>query len=115
MVVAFVWICRGLYDYALLGADHLLLGGCIWRCHCYMVLIFYFPLCSILAGASGLLNPLIMNLNSQHHLRQLPLLSWGLFDLALFFSYHVSWPQGFDHAFNYEAAIVTIAAMIALF
>jgi chromate transporter len=27
----------------------------------------------------------------------------------------VLWPQGFDYAFNYEAAIVTIAAMIALF
>jgi chromate transporter len=27
----------------------------------------------------------------------------------------VLWPQGFDQAFNYEAAIITIAAMIAMF
>lgn len=38
-----------------------------------------------------------------------------ILNLALFFSYHVLWPNGFEYAFNYEAALLTIAALIALF
>ncbi|MEK5750120.1 chromate transporter, partial [Acinetobacter nosocomialis] len=38
-----------------------------------------------------------------------------ILNLALFFSYHVLWPNGFNHSFNYEAAFIAIAAFIALF
>jgi chromate transporter len=38
-----------------------------------------------------------------------------ILNLALFFSYHVLWPNGFNHPFNYEAAFIAIAAFIALF
>lgn len=38
-----------------------------------------------------------------------------ILNLALFFSYHVLWPNGFEHTFNYEAALITLAAIIALF
>ncbi|MCP4074894.1 MAG: chromate efflux transporter [Gammaproteobacteria bacterium] len=36
-------------------------------------------------------------------------------NLAVFFAYHVLWPQGFDHAFEWFAAIIGAAAFIALF
>lgn len=38
-----------------------------------------------------------------------------ILNLALFFSYHVLWPNGFEQAFDYSAALITIAALIALF
>ncbi|MFX6609897.1 chromate transporter, partial [Acinetobacter baumannii] len=38
-----------------------------------------------------------------------------ILNLALFFSYHVLWPQGFSGHFDAIAAIITAAAFIALF
>jgi len=36
-------------------------------------------------------------------------------NLAVFFAYHVLWPQGFDGAFEWFSALIGIAAFIALF
>jgi len=36
-------------------------------------------------------------------------------NLALFFLYHVLWPQGFKGAFEWPAAVLAIAAAVALF
>ncbi|MBT4075406.1 MAG: chromate transporter, partial [Gammaproteobacteria bacterium] len=36
-------------------------------------------------------------------------------NLAVFFAYHVLWPQGFEHAFEWFAALIGAAAFIALF
>lgn len=38
-----------------------------------------------------------------------------ILNLALFFSYHVLWPKGFEGQFEWPAALITIAAGIALF
>ena len=38
-----------------------------------------------------------------------------ILNLALFFSYHVLWPQGFSGHFDIVAALITVAAFIALF
>ena len=38
-----------------------------------------------------------------------------ILNLALFFAYHVLWPQGFDGAFDVASAVITVAAAIALF
>ena len=38
-----------------------------------------------------------------------------ILNLALFFGYHVLWPQGFAGAFDAVAALIAIAAAIALF
>ena len=40
-------------------------------------------------------------------------LQWR-FNLALFFGYHVLWPQGFDGKFEWPAALIAAAAAIAL-
>ena len=38
-----------------------------------------------------------------------------ILNLALFFAYHVLWPQGFGGAFEGASAVITVAAAIALF
>jgi chromate transporter len=38
-----------------------------------------------------------------------------ILNLALFFGYHVLWPQGFSGAFDWPSAVLAIAAAVALF
>ena len=38
-----------------------------------------------------------------------------ILNLAVFFAYHVLWPQGFDGGFEWFACLIGIAAFIALF
>ncbi|WP_332604435.1 chromate efflux transporter [Acinetobacter sp. ESBL14] len=113
MVVAFVGFL-GAYNHALLGADQLFLAGAMGA-----VIVtwftFLFSFVFILAGA-----PIIESTHNELKFTA-PLTAITaavvgvILNLALFFSYHVLWPKGFDHAFNYEAAFITIAALIALF
>ncbi|TVT82505.1 chromate efflux transporter [Acinetobacter colistiniresistens] len=113
MVVAFVGFL-GAYNHALLGADQLFLAGVIGA-----VIVtwftFLFSFVFILAGA-----PFIESTHNQLKFTA-PLTAITaavvgvILNLALFFSYHVLWPNGFEHAFNYEAAFITVAALIALF
>jgi chromate transporter len=35
-------------------------------------------------------------------------------NLALFFAWHVLWPQGFDGAFEWPAAVLAVLAAVAL-
>ncbi|MCH7383846.1 chromate efflux transporter [Acinetobacter dispersus] len=113
MVVAFVGFL-GAYNHGVLGAEHLFLAGAIGA-----VIVtwftFLFSFVFILAGA-----PVIESTHNELKFTA-PLTAITaavvgvILNLALFFSYHVLWPHGFDHAFNYEAAFITVAALIALF
>ena len=38
-----------------------------------------------------------------------------ILNLALFFGYHVLWPEGFDGAFEWPSALIALGAGIALF
>ncbi|MFZ6050256.1 chromate efflux transporter [Pseudomonas sp. CR3202] len=38
-----------------------------------------------------------------------------ILNLALFFGYHVLWPQGFDGQFDWPSALIALAAAVALF
>ena len=38
-----------------------------------------------------------------------------ILNLALFFAYHVLWPQGFGGPFSAVSAVIAVAAAIALF
>jgi chromate transporter len=38
-----------------------------------------------------------------------------IINLAVFFAYHVLWPQGFDAGFEWFSALIGIAAFVALF
>ena len=113
MVVAFVGFL-GAYNHVVLGTEHLFLAGAIGA-----VIVtwftFLFSFVFILAGA-----PIIESTHNELKFTA-PLTAITaavvgvILNLALFFSYHVLWPNGFDHAFNYEAAFITVAALIALF
>lgn len=113
MVVAFVGFL-GAYNHAVLGADQLFLAGAMGA-----VIVtwftFLFSFVFILAGA-----PIIESTHNELKFTA-PLTAITaavvgvILNLALFFSYHVLWPYGFDHAFNYEAAFIAVAALIALF
>lgn len=113
MVVAFVGFL-GAYNHALLGADQLFLAGAMGA-----VIVtwftFLFSFVFILVGA-----PIIESTHNELKFTA-PLTAITaavvgvILNLALFFSYHVLWPNGFNHPFNYEAAFITVAALIALF
>ncbi|TXJ05281.1 MAG: chromate efflux transporter [Acinetobacter sp.] len=113
MVVAFVGFL-GAFNHGLLGSDQLFLAGAIGA-----VIVtwftFLFSFVFILAGA-----PFIESTHNELKFTA-PLTAITaavvgvILNLALFFSYHVLWPNGFEHTFNYEAALITLAAMIALF
>ena len=113
MVVAFVGFL-GAFNHALLGTDQLFLAGAIGA-----VIVtwftFLFSFVFILAGA-----PFIESTHNELKFTA-PLTAITaavvgvILNLALFFSYHVLWPNGFEHTFNYEAALITLAAIIALF
>ena len=113
MVVAFVGFL-GAFNHALLGTDQLFLAGAIGA-----VIVtwftFLFSFVFILAGA-----PFIESTHNELKFTA-PLTAITaavvgvILNLALFFSYHVLWPNGFEHTFNYEAALITLAAKIALF
>ena len=113
MVVAFVGFLGG-FNHALLGSEHLFLAGAMGA-----VIVtwftFLFSFVFILAGA-----PFIESTHNELKFTA-PLTAITaavvgvILNLALFFSYHVLWPKGFDHPFDYEAALITLAAMIALF
>lgn len=113
MVVAFVGFLGG-FNQALLGTEHLFLAGAVGAI-IVTWFTFLFSFVFIFAGA-----PLIESTHNELKFTA-PLTAITaavvgvILNLALFFSYHVLWPNGFDHAFNYEAAIITVAAMIALF
>jgi chromate transporter len=38
-----------------------------------------------------------------------------ILNLAMFFAYHVLWPQGFGGRFDALSAVITVAAAVALF
>jgi len=38
-----------------------------------------------------------------------------ILNLALFFAYHVLWPQGFEGRFDWPSALIALAAAVALF
>ena len=38
-----------------------------------------------------------------------------ILNLALFFAYHVLWPQGFNGRFDIVSALIALAAAVALF
>ena len=113
MVVAFVGFL-GAYNHAVLGAEQLFLAGALGA-----VIVtwftFLFSFVFILAGA-----PVIESTHNELKFTA-PLTAITaavvgvILNLALFFSYHVLWPKGFNHPFNYEAAFITLAALIALF
>ncbi len=113
MVVAFVGFVGG-WGKQVLGPDALFLGGALAAT---VVTYFTFLPSFIFILAGG---PLIEtthgNLKFTAPLTAITAAVVGvILNLALFFAYHVWWPQGFAGRFDAASALITVAAAVALF
>jgi chromate transporter len=112
MVVAFVGFVGG-YVKALFGPDSLFLAGAAAAA---LVTWFTFLPSFLFILAGG---PLI---EATHHdlkftapLTAITAAVVGvILNLAVFFGYHVLWPQGFNGAFDWISALIALAAAVAL-
>ncbi len=112
MVVAFVGFIGG-YVQQVFGADQALLAGAVAAC---LVTWFTFLPSFLFILAGG---PLVES--THHELRFTAALTavtaavvGVILNLALFFAYHVLWPQGFNGSFDWPSALIAAAALAAL-
>ena len=113
MVVAFVGFVGG-YAKALLGTEHLFLSGALAAS---LVTWFTFLPSFIFILAGGpFVETTHNNLKFTAPLTAITAAVVGvILNLALFFGYHVLWPQGFGGSFDVGSAFIALAAGIALF
>ena len=113
MVVAFVGFVGG-YVKALLGVDHLFLSGALAAA---LVTWFTFLPSFIFILAGGpFVETTHNNLKFTAPLTAITAAVVGvILNLALFFGYHVLWPQGFNGNFDIGSAVIALAAAVALF
>jgi chromate transporter len=116
MVVAFVGFLGGWQSSELalwFGPDHRWLAGTVAAC---LVTWFTFLPSFIFILAGG---PLVEATHDALHVTA-PLTAITaavvgvILNLALFFGYHVLWPQGWQGAFNAPSALIAVAAAVAL-
>lgn len=113
MVVAFVGYVGG-WNHAVLGPDALFLGAALAA----TVVTFFTFLPSFVFILAG--GPLVEathgRLGFTAPLSAITAAVVGvILNLALFFAYHVWWPQGFEGGFDAVSAAITLAAAVALF
>ena len=113
MVVAFVGFVGG-WAKQVLGPDALFLGAALAA----SVVTFFTFLPSFVFILAG--GPIVEsthgNLKFTAPLTAITAAVVGvILNLALFFAYHVLWPQGFGGPFSTASALITVAAAIALF
>jgi len=113
MVVAFVAFIGG-YVKALLGPESLLAAGALAAC---LVTWFTFLPSFIFILAGGpLVESTHRNLKFTAPLTAITAAVVGvILNLALFFGYHLLWPEGFSGGFDMRSALIAIAAAVALF
>lgn len=113
MVVAFVGFVGG-YVHPMFGADHAFLAGAVAAS---LVSWFTFLPSFLFILAGG---PLVESTHNELKFTA-PLTGVTaavvgvILNLALFFGYHVLWPQGFAGTFDWPSALIAIAAAVALF
>jgi chromate transporter len=113
MVVAFVGFI-GAYVQALFGPEHSFIAGALAAT---LVTWFTFLPSFIFILAGG---PLVESthgdLKFTAPLTAITAAVVGvILNLALLFAYHVSWPRGFEGSFDWISAVITLAALVALF
>jgi chromate transporter len=113
MVVSFVGFIGG-YVHAVFGADNLFLAGVVAAT---LVTWFTFLPSFIFIFAGG---PLVEathgDLKFTAPLTAITAAVVGvILNLAVFFAYHVLWPNGFSGTFDWPSALIALAAAVALF
>ena len=113
MVVAFVAFIGG-YVKALLGPESLFAAGALAAC---LVTWFTFLPSFIFILAGGpLVESTHRNLKFTAPLTAITAAVVGVvLNLALFFGYHLLWPEGFTGAFDVRSALIAVGAAVALF
>ena len=112
IVVAFVGFMGG-YVNQLLGTELLFLAGALAAC---LVTWFTFlPSFLFIFAGAPFIETTHGNIKFTAPLTSITAALVGvILNLALFFAYHVLWPQGFDGVFDWIAAIITVLAGLAL-
>jgi chromate transporter len=112
MVVSFVAFIGG-YVKALLGPESLLAAGALAAC---LVTWFTFLPSFIFILAGGpLVESTHRNLTFTAPLTAITAAVVGVvLNLALFFGYHMLWPEGFKNAFDVGSALMAVGAAVAL-
>jgi chromate transporter len=113
MIVAFIGFIGG-YSHALFGAGNLFIAGAVAAT---LVTWFTFLPSFILILAGG---PIVEsthgNLKFTAPLTAITAAVVGvILNLAVFFGYHVLWPTGLSGVFDGLSALITLAAVIAIF
>jgi len=117
MVVAFVGFV-GAYVQQIFGAEHLFLAGA--AAACLVTWFTFLPSFIFILAGGPLIESTHNDLKFTAPLTAITAAVVGVIvSLALFFAYHVLWPQGFGSALithiNWRAALISAAAAIALF
>lgn len=112
MVVAFVGFV-GAYVQPVFGPDSAFLGGAVAA---VMVTWFTFlPSFLFILGGGPLVESTRNELKFTAPLTAITAAVVGvILNLALFFAYHVLWPQGFSGSFEWPALLISLAALLAL-
>ena len=113
MVVAFVAFMGG-YLKALLGPESLFAAGALAAC---LVTWFTFlPSFIFILGGGPLIESTHRNLKFTAPLTAITAAVVGVvLNLALFFGYHLLWPEGWAGTFDVRSAVIAIGAAVALF
>ncbi len=113
MVVAFVGFIGG-YVNAIFGAEHLFLAGAVAAC--IVTWFTFLPSFIFILTGGPLVETTHNDLKFTAPLTAITAAVVGvILNLALFFGYHVLWPQGFSGYFDVISALIAVAAGIALF
>ena len=113
MVVAFVGFV-GAWTQQVFGPESLLLAGS--AAACVVTFVTFLPSFVFILAGGPLVESTHGNLKVTAPLAGVTAAVVGVIvNLALFFAYHVLWPQGFGGRFDAVSAVIAVAAGIALF
>jgi len=113
MVVAFVGFVGGWLK-QLFGPDTLFLAGA--TAACVVTFFTFLPSFIFILAGGPLIESTHGNLRFTAPLTAITAAVVGvILNLAMFFAYHVLWPQGFQGAFDWISALIALGATVALF
>ena len=113
MVVAYVGFVGG-YNQALFGTDNLFLAGAVAAS--VVTWFTFLPSFIFILAGGPLVESTHNDLKFTAPLTAITAAVVGvILNLAVFFGYHVLWPEGFAGHFDWPSAVLALAAVIALF
>lgn len=113
MVVAFVGFVGG-YSHGLLGPDAVFLAGTLAAC--VVTWFTFLPSFLFIFAGGPLVEATKEDLKFTAPLTAVTAAVVGvILNLAVFFGYHVMWPQGLAGAFDWGSALIALGAAVALF